>query len=285
MNSRAPAPAGFRRPGDGRARGGKRRARPREIALLGTLLALVGGVCGAPAQQEGLTARWQSFLDREPAHVGDRPYPYRECFRQAAAAQDLPESLLLAVARGESNFDPWAKSSAGAYGLMQIRWPDTAKHLGIHRLASLLDPCTNVKAGSRYLKELLEVYQGDLHRALAAYNYGPSRVPQAPDAIPAGADRYSAYIWHHLAHIRGGYDTGGEPDAQGAAGTSHLAVIRFRREYRARAFAAWLRPKLEGIPVESRPRDNGGFDVVLVFGNRSELERGKALLSALGMVP
>lgn len=91
-------------------------------------------------------------------------------FLVAALEYGLPESLLLAVARGESDCEARARSRANAHGVMQILWPDTAKHLGINRLSDLYEPCTNIDAGARYLKELLARYDGNVHLALAAYN-------------------------------------------------------------------------------------------------------------------
>jgi hypothetical protein len=72
---------------------------------------------------------------------------------------------------------------------MQIQWPGTAHHLGINRVAELYNPCLNIDRGSAYLRELLTRYQGDVTRALAAYNYGPGRISQNKP-IPAGAQRY-----------------------------------------------------------------------------------------------
>ncbi|MCH8136086.1 MAG: transglycosylase SLT domain-containing protein, partial [Proteobacteria bacterium] len=71
----------------------------------------------------------------EPAYR----FPYSTCFSVAALEHDLPETLLLAVARGESDFEATARSRANAHGVMQILWPGTAKHLGIHRLSELYD--------------------------------------------------------------------------------------------------------------------------------------------------
>ena len=93
---------------------------------------------------------------------------------------------------------------------MQILWPQTAKHLGIDQLEALYDPCTNILAGAKYLRELLDRYNGNLHLTLAAYNYGPGRIRKNSnsDSIPRGAQWYSSYIFHHLKHIlRGASDS------------------------------------------------------------------------------
>ena len=156
---------------------------------------------------------WQEYQSSnsyaEPAYV----FPYSSCFASAAAAHDLPLTLLLAVARGESDFEATARSRANAHGVMQILWPVTARHLGIHRLSQLYDPCTNIEAGARYLRELMERYEGNLHLALAAYNYGPGRIPVNAVEIPNGAEWYSGYIYRHLDYVLGdgsGQFTGNE---------------------------------------------------------------------------
>lgn len=91
---------------------------------------------------------------------------------QSAAATGLMPSLIWAVMAQESAYYPCAVSRAGAQGLMQLM-PDTARSLGV---TDPLDPEQNIRAGSRYLKDLLDRYGGNLVMALAAYNAGPSRV-------------------------------------------------------------------------------------------------------------
>lgn len=171
------------------------------LSLLWLALALVlvpaGGVRAAPGDAE-LSRTWREFLGEPARHDPQPGYPFEHCFTRSARLYDLPEALLLAVGRGESALDPLARSHADAYGLMQIRWPLTARHLGLMRRGQLLDPCTNVDAGARYLRELLGRY-GDVHRALAAYNMGPSRVPeQRHRPVPEAGRRYSAYIYRQL---------------------------------------------------------------------------------------
>ena len=99
---------------------------------------------------------------------------------EASQKNALTPDLLRAVIQRESAGRPCAVSSAGAMGLMQIM-PGTAEYLG---LMEPFDPAKNVEAGSRYLRELLERYGGDLVMALAAYNAGPRRVDEAGGIPP-----------------------------------------------------------------------------------------------------
>ena len=157
------------------------------------------------SKTQDLEALWKHYLETDAGKIPTTQFPYEGCFKSAAQKHDLPLSLLLAVARGESNFNPNAKSDRNCHGLMQIQWPVTAKYLGIYRLSALYDPCTNINAGARYLKELLDRYDNNLHLALAAYNYGPNRIDKSPvsSQIPAGAKWYSGYIFRHLVYVLG----------------------------------------------------------------------------------
>ena len=106
-------------------------------------------------------------------------YPFESCFRIASQMHHVPLDLLLAVAATESNWDPTARSHANAHGVMQIQWPGTARHLGVRRVSELYNPCLNIELGARYLRELLDSNDGDVARALASYNYGPTRSARA----------------------------------------------------------------------------------------------------------
>jgi Transglycosylase SLT domain len=87
---------------------------------------------------------------------------------------NLDPDLVNSVIAAESGFNPNAVSRKGAQGLMQLM-PGTAAALGIQ---DAMNPAANVEGGTRYLRELLERFQYDLAKALAAYNAGPERVQQ-----------------------------------------------------------------------------------------------------------
>lgn len=110
----------------------------------------------------------------------------------AANAHRLAPALIRAVIEKESAFKPCAVSRKGALGLMQLM-PATAEQLG---LRDVFDPKGNIDAGTKYLKQLLDKYGGDLAKALGAYNAGPTTVDQAggtPD-IPETQEYVSAIM-------------------------------------------------------------------------------------------
>jgi len=97
-----------------------------------------------------------------------------ELVNTASARYHLDPDLVNSVIRAESGFNVRAVSPKGAQGLMQLM-PQTASNLGVQ---NAFDPKANVEGGTRYLRELLERYDFDLIKALAAYNAGPQRVEQ-----------------------------------------------------------------------------------------------------------
>lgn len=100
-------------------------------------------------------------------------------FERAATSYGIASSLLRAVARKESAFQPCAISRAGALGLMQLM-PETAATLGVE---DPFDPEQNILGGARYLRLLLDRFDNSLSLALGAYNAGPARI-EAYGGIP-----------------------------------------------------------------------------------------------------
>lgn len=100
------------------------------------------------------------------------PKSLEEIISKAADKYQLPKKLIQAVIHHESGFKPDAVSPAGASGLMQLM-PATARGLGV---SNIFDPEENVFAGTKYLKQMLDKYNGDIDLALAAYNAGPGNV-------------------------------------------------------------------------------------------------------------
>ncbi|MBA57614.1 MAG: hypothetical protein CMQ40_00430 [Gammaproteobacteria bacterium] len=127
-------------------------------------------------------------------------FPYSECFEQAAEDNNFDPSFIAAVASVESGLDPNAVSSADALGLMQIKWPLTAKELGIDKREDLFLPCVNINAGARYLGQLTRRFESSL-LGLAAYHVGPTRVSDTGQ-VPARALTYIQKILDEEKLIR-----------------------------------------------------------------------------------
>jgi hypothetical protein len=131
-----------------------------------------------------------SFPATGPARPAAAPPPVdlNQVVSSAGAQYKLDPDLLNSVIHAESGFNVRARSPKGAQGLMQLM-PSTANALGVN---NAFDPAQNVDGGSKYLRELLERYNFDLVKALAAYNAGPQRVEQYHGVPPFRETR--AYV-------------------------------------------------------------------------------------------
>ncbi|MEW5855453.1 MAG: transglycosylase SLT domain-containing protein [Myxococcota bacterium] len=118
-----------------------------------------------------------------PPKVAAKSRKFEALIARAAERYRLPAALIKAVMAAESGFNPRAKSHAGACGLMQLM-PVTAAEMNV---GDIFDPEQNVFGGARYLRYLINKFNGDVKLAVAAYNAGPNlvarlgRIPEIPE--------------------------------------------------------------------------------------------------------
>jgi hypothetical protein len=166
---------------EGERRGGDRR---RATALAGLLAGAAGllahGRLPLPVAPGGGEAPYSDARAGEPEASPERAVespepasPYELFIHEAAALYDVSADLVRAVIQTESNFNPRAKSGAGARGLMQLT-PVTLREVKMK--IDPFNPRENILAGTKYLSMLLDRFDGNVPLALASYNAGPTAV-------------------------------------------------------------------------------------------------------------
>lgn len=133
---------------------------------------------------------------------------YDPVIRKTSERYGVDHALVKAVIKAESNFDPLAVSRAGAKGLMQLM-PGTAKALGVN---DSFHPADNIEGGVRHLRYLLDLFNGNLPLALAAYNAGEEAVFQYSGLPPYQETR--TYVQRVLQYFQN-YSSG--PTASGGS--------------------------------------------------------------------
>lgn len=137
----------------------------REFNLIKLLESVLAGT-----SSKTITSLGNAVAPKESSSGPSRPFS--EIIKEASQVYDIDESVIQAVIKNESSFNSQAVSPCGAKGLMQLM-PSTAKSLGV---TDVFNPEQNIMAGTRYLKQKLNEFHGNLPMALAAYNAGSGAV-------------------------------------------------------------------------------------------------------------
>jgi soluble lytic murein transglycosylase len=180
------------------------------IAIISVLVALTGTPAAAADIYQYVDANGTIFLTNVPSDsryrridtVSNRLHPIiseRELepmIRRFSHQHQLHPALIRAVIKAESNFDPMAVSRAGAVGLMQLM-PHTAVRMDVR---DLYDPEDNIGGGTKYLRQLLDRFRGNLPLALAAYNAGEHVVDRYRTLPPI--DETRQYVRKVLRYYR-----------------------------------------------------------------------------------
>jgi soluble lytic murein transglycosylase-like protein len=128
--------------------------------------------------------------------TAERVARYTDVIREAALLYQIPEELVRAVIKVESDYDPRAMSRVGAQGLMQLM-PETALRMQVR---DVLDPRENILGGVRYLRVLANMFNGDLELTLAGYNAGEMAVVHYGGIPPY--EETQQYVARVLAYYR-----------------------------------------------------------------------------------
>lgn len=159
-----------------------------------------------------------------------------------AKRQKLDPALVKAVIAVESAYDPGAVSTKGAIGLMQLI-PGTAERYGVKKIA---DPEGNIGGGTRYLRDLIAMFDGNLTLALAAYNAGEGAVKQYGNAVPPYPETQQ-----YVQLVTQFYDYFG---GHAAAQVKRIAGGRIRVTLRPRTDAMAITEQLCAAQLERDPR-------------------------------
>jgi soluble lytic murein transglycosylase-like protein len=176
----------------------RRRARLRTLLMTAVTLAAPQAVRMSNAMRG---PRANVTVDIKSFDAVDAPHAYDDLINEAAARYHLDPAMIRAVMQTESAFNAMAVSPVGAMGLMQLM-PDVAAEQGAN---DPMDPRQNIMAGSRYLRQLLNAYRGNLKLALASYNAGPGAVKKYGSVPPFKETRN--YVKKITALLSDAHDT------------------------------------------------------------------------------
>jgi soluble lytic murein transglycosylase-like protein len=203
------------------------------VARIGEIQALLSQAGLAPPAPQSTSTSFQAQLQQAGAvgtggavapAAGGGPVDgqFSDLINAAAQKYGLDPALLKALIRQESNFDPNAQSPAGAQGLTQLM-PGTAAALGV---TNPLDPAQAIDGGAKYLSQQLKTFDGDVRKALAAYNAGPGAVQRYGGVPPyAETQNYVRAVLGFAEEYRGQSPIPTQPATGSPAGSLPYSTI------------------------------------------------------------
>lgn len=157
----------------------------------------------APMQSAYIRALYEAAA-RDPS----RYTRYDEYIREASALYQIPEALVRAIIKQESDFNPYSVSASGAAGLMQLM-PSTAQSMMVR---DVFDPRQSILGGTRFLRILANMFNGDLVLTIAAYNAGPNAVIRHAGVPPyEETQQYVRQVLRYYYLYRAGMGPGQTP--------------------------------------------------------------------------
>jgi soluble lytic murein transglycosylase-like protein len=170
------------------------------------------------AQEPAVASTSGKLPNANPVRIAERHVePYRKLVASAAAETRVDPKLLHAIISVESGYQPRAVSPKGAVGLMQVM-PGTGARFGVRQLAN---PKENIKAGARYVKFLLGMFNNNLPLVIAAYNAGEGAVQKYRNRIPPYRETQN-YVARVLASYR---HSGGQLVKSSDTGAGRVHVL------------------------------------------------------------
>ena len=192
-----------------------------------------------------------------------------EIFDEASETYGVEKQLLLAVARTESNFRASATSGSGAMGIMQLM-PETAEEMGVD---DAYDPYDNIMGGAKLLSILLDRYDGDKSRALAAYNAGGNAV----DSYGGVPPMIQGYVNKVMSYYSGGIRI---PDSvsdrwNASSDVAEDLKTAFSKFPEHQSYNAFLQELSEEMHQNGQPSDADQAYQMLMSSARTAIERVK----------
>lgn len=190
-------------------------------------------------------------------------------FEEAAEKYDVDKQLLLAVARTESNFRATATSGSGAMGIMQLM-PETAEEMGVE---DAYDPYDNIMGGAKLLSILLDRYDGDKSKALAAYNAGGNMVDSHGGVPP----KIQGYVDKVMSYYAGGIQISDEVSDNWKAWNKSNDVADLKTAFSKfpehQSYDAFLRELSSEMQQSEQPSDADQAYRMLMNSARTAIER------------